>query len=368
MNRIINFIKNEVVMLVSFLLAVVSMFFVAPDSNYLDYIDFHTLSLLFCLMTVMAGFSELGLFRKFAEQLLQKTNTIRGVILTLVLLCFFSSMVITNDVALITFVPFTIITLKLANQSQKLIFTVVLETISANLGSMLTPIGNPQNLYLFSACNMKISDFFITILPYAVLSLVLLIVPSLFTGKQSVDIATTKQQKKINSQLLLIYIILFTASLFGVFRLLSTPILLVIVIATVLIFDRKILLKADYSLLITFVFLFIFIGNLGRIPEVINVMSDTVKGNEVVVGVLASQVFSNVPATLLLSEFTSDYKALLIGVNLGGLGTLIASMASLISFKFIQKEKVNTLKYLGVFTIANVIFLVLNLLLYFIIS
>lgn len=368
MNKILNFIKSEVVLLVSFLLAVASMFFVAPDRNYLDYIDFRTLSLLFCLMTVMAGFNKLGLFRQFAEKLLNRAKTVRGVVLTLVLLCFFSSMIITNDVALITFVPFTIITLKLADQSKKLIFTIVLETIAANLGSMLTPIGNPQNLYLFSAFDMQISDFISTIFPYALLSLILLIIPSILAGKESVSIINTEQNHKVNNKLMIVYSLLFFLALLGVFRVINYIVLFAIVLIVVLIFDCKIIIKVDYSLLFTFVFLFIFIGNLGNIQHIINLLSATVKDNEVVIGVIASQVFSNVPTTLLLSEFTSNYKALLIGVNLGGLGTLIASMASLISFKFIQKEDVSTAKYFVVFTALNIVFLALNLALYFVIA
>ena len=367
MEKVITFIKKETVMLISALLAAISMFFVPPNTQYTDYIDFRTLALLFCLMTVMAGLNSLGFFRLSAEKLLTKAKSTRTLVMTLVLLCFFSSMIITNDVSLITFVPFTIVTLNLAGQNKKLIFTVTLETVAANLGSMLTPIGNPQNLYLFSAYDMSIADFLSTIFPYALMSLLMLIVFSLFSGKETLNMTKSKESKKPDVRYTVMYFILFAVSLLGVFRLLNYIILFLTVVTVVLIFDRKTFLKVDYSLLLTFVFLFIFIGNLGNIQSVSQYLSNTVNGNEVITGVLASQVFSNVPAAILLSGFTQNANSLLIGVNLGGLGTLIASMASLISFKFIQKEKTSTSKYLLVFTVINIVFLAVNLLLWLLI-
>ncbi|MBQ8766321.1 MAG: citrate transporter, partial [Clostridia bacterium] len=134
-----------------------------------------------------------------------------------------------------------------------------------------------------------------------------------------------------------------------------------ITVIVILIFDRKVILKIDYSLLFTFIFLFIFIGNLGEIKVISDFLKSIVIGNEVLVGIISSQVFSNVPATILLSKFTENVKDLLIGVNLGGLGTLIASMASLISFKFVAKEKVSTGKYILTFTVVNIVFLIFNL-------
>lgn len=368
MKKVFEFIKNETVMLISFLLAVISMFFVPPNAEYINYIDFRTLALLFCLMTIMAGLNSLGFFKLLAEKLLGKAKSTVTLILTLVLLCFFSSMIITNDVALITFVPFTIVTLNLAGQSKKLIFTVTLETVAANLGSMLTPIGNPQNLYLFSAYNMSIADFLSTIFPYALMSLIMLIVFSIFSGKEKLNLTESRNTQNPDVRYTVMYFILFAVSLLGVFRILNYIILFVAVVAVVLVFDRKTLLKVDYSLLLTFVFLFVFIGNLGNIQNISEWLNNTVNGNEVITGVLASQVFSNVPAAILLSGFTKNANSLLIGVNLGGLGTLIASMASLISFKFIQKEKTSTSKYLLVFTVINIVFLAVNLLLWLIIK
>lgn len=368
MNKLFHFIKTEIVMLLSLVLAVVSAFFVVPSKKYIDYIDIRTLALLFCLMTVMAGLNKLGVFKVLAKKILVRVNTLFGLVLTFVLLCFFSSMIITNDVALITFVPFSIVTFKMAGESNKLVYAVTLETVAANLGSMFTPIGNPQNLYLFSVYNMEITDFFKTLFPYALLSFVLLILASVFVGKKAVSVSDTYEAEKINTGLLVFYIVLFALALLSVFRVIDFYSLLVFVIVMVLIFDRKALLKVDYSLLLTFVFLFVFIGNLGNIPGISAFLHNIVADNEVITGVVASQVFSNVPAAILLSGFTGNAHALLIGVNLGGLGTFIASMASLISFKFLQKEKVPALKYLLVFSVANIVFLLLNLCLWMIIK
>lgn len=368
MIKIKKFIKSEIVLIISFILAVISAFFVVPSTKYFDYIDFRTLGLLFCLMAVMAGLDGLGVFKFIAEKMLSKIKSIVGLSLILGLLCFFSSMIITNDVALITFVPFTITALKLSDKMHKLIWIVTIETVAANLGSMLTPIGNPQNLYLFSAFNMSMGDFVSTILPYALLSLILVIVSCLFTGNGKIDRQNADKNTIFSKLHIGIYLFLFTFALLTVFRVIPYVITLLITIFIVILFDRKVVLKVDYSLLFTFVFLFIFIGNLGEIKQISEFLKSVVNGNEELVGVISSQVFSNVPATILLSKFTENAQDLLIGVNLGGLGTLIASMASLISFKFVAKEKVNIIKYILTFTIVNIVFLMLNLGLWLIIK
>lgn len=368
MVRIKNFIKDEIVLILSLVLAVISAFFVTPNKEYFEYIDFRTLGLLFCLMAVMAGLNSMGVFKFIAEKMLSKVKNISQLSLILGLLCFFSSMVITNDVALITFVPFTITALKLSGKTDKLIWIITIETVAANLGSMLTPIGNPQNLYLFSAFNMSMSDFLVTILPYALLSLALVIISCIMTGKGAITSNSTDIKYDFSKLHISIFVALFVISLLTVFRVIPCIATVIITVIALLIFDRKTILKIDYSLLFTFVFLFIFIGNLGEIKPISEFLKTIVNSNEVIVGVISSQVFSNVPAAILLSKFTENARDLLIGVNLGGLGTLIASMASLISFKFIAKEKVSTGKYVLTFTIINIVFLMLNLVLWLIIK
>lgn len=368
MNSVKNFIKNEIVLIISFVLALGSAFIVHPNPGYVDYIDFRTLALLFCLMAVMAGFNKLGIFKMLASKLLGFANNSRSICLILSLLCFFSSMIITNDVALITFVPFSVIILTISGKNNLLIPLVTLETVAANLGSMITPIGNPQNLYLFSSFEMKTSEFFRVLLPYAALSLVLTVISSFFIKKEKLDFSPESEKSETDIRLCIIYAVLFVVALLTVFRVIPIIITFVFSVIAVLVFDRKTLLKVDYSLLLTFTFLFIFIGNLKNIGSVSNFLSSTVVGNEVLIGIASSQIFSNVPAALLLSGFTENVTDLLVGVNLGGLGTLIASMASLISFKYIVKENVSAGKYILAFTGVNVIYLAFNLALWMIIK
>ncbi|MBQ8767576.1 MAG: citrate transporter, partial [Clostridia bacterium] len=213
MIKIKQFIKNEIVLIISFVLAVVSAFFVVPNRGYFEYIDFRTLGLLFCLMAVMAGLNKLGIFKVVAEKLLSKVKSLIGISLILGLLCFFSSMIITNDVALITFVPFTVTALKLSGKTDRLIWIVTIETVAANLGSMLTPIGNPQNLYLFSAFNMGIGDFIMTILPYALLSLILVIVSVFFVGNGKTDTRSKENPPQFSKLHIGIYALLFVLAL-----------------------------------------------------------------------------------------------------------------------------------------------------------
>ncbi len=368
MERITKFLKNEIVLVISFVLALVSVICTGVTPEYLHMIDFRTLALLFCLMVVMEGFKRLGVFRALADRFLSKTKSMRGLCLVLCMLCFFSSMLITNDVALITFVPFTLITLNMSGEKQYMIPLIVLETVAANLGSMLTPVGNPQNLFLFSKYQMDTGSFFVAVFPYAVLSFVLIILSVLCLKNGVVSPVTGDKTETIDMKKSAVYLALFVLSLLTVFRIIPYPVTLAICILAVFLCDRWVLLHVDYSLLFTFVFLFIFIGNLGRIPWINDFLQEIIIGREVPVAILASQLFSNVPAAILLSGFTDNAKDLLIGTNLGGLGTLIASMASLISFKFIAKEQGKAGKYLLVFTLVNIAFLACNILLWFIIS
>lgn len=379
MNKILAFVKREVVLCVALLLAIVSSFIVKPDAGYIDYVDFRTLAILFSLMCVMAGLQKLGVFQKTAEGLLKSVSGERGIAMVLVLLCFFFSMLITNDVALITFVPFTFTTLKLCGEDtyKKLVIpVVVLQTVAANLGSMLTPIGNPQNLYLYSKAEMGFGEFILLMLPYTVAAFVGIVVFVIFkTAKSENDDKKTSEKSQetskrltvtemfANSQtkyhsLLIMYILLFAVALLVVLRVLPYQIMFFITLILVLLSDRGTLLKVDYSLLLTFIGFFVFIGNMGRIPAFSGFLQKIVMGHETITAVVASQAISNVPAALLLSGFTDNYKDLVVGTNIGGLGTLIASMASLISYKMVAKEKdLNTSKYFGQFTLRNIEFL-----------
>lgn len=376
--RAIAFIKQEIVFILSFLLAVVSCFFVTPSKEYIDYIDFRVLALLFCLMIVIQGFASIGVFHKLGETLLKKLSTTRALTLVLICLCFFSSMLITNDVALITFVPFTVLILQLANKMDRLITIVVLETIASNLGSMLTPLGNPQNLYLYTVSGMSLGSFILTLLPYSAVAFLLLVICTLFIRKERISIQMTDEHASAKEQtkgilptkgLLILYSILFVLCLLVVLHVLPFPVVLILVSIAALIFDRAVFRQVDYFLLLTFLCFFIFIGNMKNIPAVHEFLSRVITDHEFLSGLLASQVISNVPATLLLSGFTDKWPALLIGVNIGGLGTLIASLASLISYKlYVKTADSKTSRYLLTFTLYSIVFLAILVPLYFLLN
>lgn len=362
--KIITFIKKEVVLCIAVFLAVISAFWVKPDRQYLEYIDFRTLGILFCLMAVMAGFQGLGVFRRLAEGLLKRVKNMRQMMLILVMLCFFFSMLITNDVSLITFVPLTLVVLGMLGEDAKrkwLIPIVVLQTVAANLGSMLTPIGNPQNLYLYGISGMGFGTFLKLMLPYTAASFGMLVLWCLWECRksdQSFEITFTEAGEMSRRGVAGMYAAVFILCLLTVARIIDYRITLVLVITLILAFDRKVIGKVDYSLLLTFVGFFVFIGNMGRVEVFRTFLENIIVGHEEVTAIAASQVISNVPAALLLSRFTEKYEALIIGTNLGGLGTLIASMASLISYKYIAaEERKISGKYMVYFTIVNVVML-----------
>lgn len=364
-NAVKRFINNEIVLCVAFVLAVISSFFVPPDKSYFGYIDFRTLSILLALMITMAGLQRLSVFRQIGELLVSKMSSIRGVVLVLFGLCFFLSMFITNDVALLTFVPFSIVTLSISGRKDLFIKVIVLETIAANLGSMLTPLGNPQNLYLYSLAGMSLDEFIKLMLPYSLLSLVMIFACGIFFVKKAPVTLSEKnvyERSKKDKLMIGMYLFTFLVSILVVAHVLDYRIGLVIVLALVLIFDRRVLRKPDYCLLLTFIFLFIFIGNIKRIPELSSAIGQLLSVNEVIVSIILSQFISNVPAAILCSGFTKNISNLIIGTNLGGLGTLIASMASLISFKqYGYIDGADKKKYIGVFTVMNLVFLVMML-------
>lgn len=365
--KIVNFAKKETVLFAAVLLAFGSMVCVPPDMQYLSYIDYRVLALLFCLMTVMEGFKSTGFFAAVAGELLEKVKTFRQLYLVLVFLCFFTSMWITNDVALLTFVPFTVLVLRMTGLEQEMIPVIVLQTIAANLGSMTTPVGNPQNLYLYSISGMGIGAFLQIMGPLTLISAGLIFLICLIhkdfpirqgmLGKEIVGVRKAGENQ--------VLAVLFFISLLSVFRILSWQLLLLIVLVSCIGIkafckEKYLPLEADFGLLLTFVAFFIFIGNMGRICAVREVLSQVLNGRELLISFLCSQMISNVPAAILLSGFTQEYRGLLQGVNIGGLGTLIASLASLISYKFFAAESEQTPaagtrgRYMLTFTIWNV--------------
>lgn len=357
-------VRTDPVLTIATVLAVASCALVPPDAGYADYVDLRTLGLLFSLMTIMAALSRAGVFRAAGEALISRLRSGTSAILGLVLLPFAASMLVTNDVALIAFVPFALLVLRMLGLERSSVFTVVMMTIAANLGSMLTPIGNPQNLYLYSASGMGFGEFVALMLPYALLSATLLVASVLAYGAlhdglpMTGERPTLPEAPAVRKRSVAPWAALFALALAAVAHVVPVRALVAATVAVALAFDRRALAEVDFGLLLTFVAFFVFVGNVGRIGAVDGLLSSLVSGNELAVSVAASQVVSNVPAALLLSGFSSAWDALIVGTNIGGLGTLIASMASLISYKQIVSERPGAAGgYLLRFTAANAAFL-----------
>lgn len=357
-DRIILFCKRETVFVAAATVAVLSALFVHPSEEYFTYPDYRVLALLFCLMVIVAGIREQGIFVLLGEKMTGKAKSSRQLSMLLVMLCFFSSMLITNDVALLTFVPFSMEILCMSGCSDKMIRVIVLQTIAANLGSMFTPVGNPQNLYLFGLTGMSLPEFLLFMVPLAALSFLLLAVIIFFDKKQMLRQTYRESDIRPDKKRVIVLVIMFLLSLLTVVRILPWQIMLGIVTAGILFIDRRLFAKVDYFLLGTFLFFFIFVGNMQRMDAVRDLLENLLRGREMLFSVLVSQIISNVPAAMLLSGFTENYRALIYGVNIGGLGTLIASLASLISYKlYAASERADKGRYIAVFTGYNVLLL-----------
>lgn len=341
------------------------MAFVAPDGAYASYIDTRVLILLFCLMAAVAGLKEGRLFSTLAQKLLEGKRPMRLVVLALVALPFFASMLVTNDVALIAFVPFAVLVLTHAGQMRYLAWVIVLQTIAANLGGMVTPIGNPQNLYLYTYFSIPLDDFFRVLLPFAALSFVALATAAVLTGQGTTDVVLPLERAGIEGKRIALHGALFALSLLAVLRVVDPLVLLIVVVCALALFDRPIFEQVDYGLLLTFVCFFVFAGNMGRIEAVRDLLEALMGAHPLTASVAASQVISNVPAAVLLSGFTDTWQSLLIGVDLGGLGTPIASLASLISLRiYLHADGARVGRFMLVFGAANAAMLALLLGLY----
>ena len=350
----IEFLKKECVLVIAVTLAILSSFISIPK---LSYIDFKVLILLFNLMVVVAAFKELKVLDSIAIGLLKKCNTYTSISLALVFITFISSMIVTNDVALIPFVPLSIVIARKANIN--VLKIVIFQTLAANLGSSFTPMGNPQNLFIYSFYNLSPIDFFKITLPIVILA-VLFLVLLVFKDKKmnlSLDLEDVKIDNKRD-----VYLFggLFLIILLSVFHVIDYKVTFLITIVMVLILNKKLFSQVDYSLLITFIGFFIFVGNISTMDVVKNFMEGILNSpkSTFLASVLSSQVISNVPATMLLSGFTDHFKELLLGVNIGGMGTLIASLASVISYKIYASEFRND-NYMKSFTFYNILGLII---------
>ena len=361
LNKVKSFFKAEAVLCIAALCALATMFFVPPDGEYWAYIDWKVLCLLLCLMAVVAGFQACGAFRWLTAQMLRFSSSGRVLSVLLVWLPFFSAMVVTNDVALLVFVPFTLGLLAEAGCAAASIPMLVLQTVAANLGSMATPVGNPQNLYLYAAFNLEAGEFFAVTLPLTAVSLIALTIAALPVLPKAIRTSDV-QDEKLSAGKLAVYGILFVVCLLTVFRVLHFAVMTVVVLAAIAVMDRHLLKKLDIALLATFVCFFVVSGNLGRMEAVRGFLQGLLEGSTLLTAAGTSQIISNVPAAVLLAGFTDQWQPLLEGVNIGGLGTPIASLASLITLKlYLRHPGANAGRFLAVFTAANVIGLVLLL-------
>ena len=361
-HRLCRFAKREAVFCVSLLAAVVSMFFVPPSGEYFSYINWNVLALLWCLMAVVAGFRRCGVFERLTAALLGKFGG-NGHLLAviLVLLPFFTAMVVTNDVALLTFVPFTLGLLSTAGCLEKAAPLLVLQTAAANLGCVATPVGDPHNLYLFDYYAMTPGEFFPVVLPLAGLGLLCVSAAAFPVLPKAMPEFRFHHAGKIEKRRFFPLLALFVLCLCTVLRLLPWWILLPIVFAGVLILDKRLLAEPDYILLLTFLCFFVFSGNLGRIAPVRELLRGLMEKNALLTSILASQVISNVPASVLLAPFTSQGMALLVGTDIGAFGTPIASLASLITLKFyLHSEGRKPGKYIAIFLAVNIAVLLIT--------
>ena len=360
--KIFNFIKSEVVLTVATVLAIITMFFVPIDKEYLSYFDYNTLICLFCMLAVVAGLKSTNVFELISRKLIGLFHTRRAVIYTLVFGTFFFDMIVANDMSLITFLPLTYIVLHSTKNDKYLAFTFIMQTIAANMGGMITPYGNPQNLYLYSYYNIETTEFFSILFAQVITVAILLWICCAFVPNENLKLRKSSKII-ISKKTLIVYAILFVLVILSVFRVVPYLLTLAIVLITIFIMDRKRFKQVDYALISTFCVFFVFSGNLARIPQIKTFISELVVKNTLLAGIISCQFISNVPTAIFLSKFTQNYRDLLISVNIGSLGILISSLASLITLKeFLKHQPKNFFKYLGMFTVFNTMFLIVLLL------
>ena len=362
MKKILKFAKTNVVMLIAALAAIITSFIIPPDKQYLGYFDFKTLTCLFCVLAVVCALRNIRFFYTLAKSIVRRFKTTRLCILALVYITFIGSMLIANDMALLTFLPLGYFVLHTTGKEKYMAFTFIMQNIAANLGGMLTPFGNPQNLYIYSKFNIPDIEFVTIMLPPFLISVFLITACCLLFVKKE-PLVIEEKAASLPIPRVIIYLILFAFSILIVFRAVPYQIGLIIIPIAILILDRQALSQVDYGLLFTFVFFFIFSGNMARIEIVRNFFSFLLNKNTLIFSAISCQFISNIPSAILLSQFTDNYKELLLGVNIGGAGTMIASLASLITFREYSKQAPgHTASYILKFSLYNFSFLLILIL------
>ena len=354
-----SFVRKNVVMVIAMIAAMVTCFFVPPDKAYLDYFDVKTLTCLFCVLAVVCALKNINFFYILAKKLIQIFRNARLCILALVYITFIGSMLIANDMALLTFLPLGTYVMTSTGKGKYMAFTFIMQNIAANLGGMLTPFGNPQNLYLYTKFQIPTVEFMgIMAAPFALAILLITLCCVIFVKPEPFALKEEKVSLPVGRSVA--YLLLFALAIAIVFRGIPYGVGLVVIPVAMVFLDRKALKMVDYPLLLTFVFFFVFSGNMARIDAVRRLFSFLLEKNTLVVSVLSCQVISNVPSAILLSQFTGNYRQLLLGVNIGGVGTLIASLASLITFReYTKQNKGKTGYYVLLFSAFNFAFLII---------
>ncbi len=354
-----QFAKKNSVMLIALFAAAITSMIVPPDKTYLDYFDYRTLTCLFCVLAVVCALKNIRFFYMLARKIVELFKTARMAVLGLVYITFIGSMLIANDMALLTFLPLGYLVLTTTEKQKYMAVTFILQNIAANLGGMLTPFGNPQNLYLYSKFAIPTGEFMgIMAVPFAVS--IALVTACCFLFIKAEPLSLEEEQIKLAPKRTTAYLLLFALSIVIVFRGIPYWIGLIVIPVALLFLDRKALRQVDYPLLLTFVFFFIFSGNMARIEGVRELFSRLLAKNTLLVSILSCQVISNVPSAILLSQFTGNYADLLVGVNIGGVGTLISSLASLITFReYVKHNPKKAGKYIALFSAFNFVFLVI---------
>lgn len=346
-------LKSRIVLIVALVAAAVTCFFVPPDGGYADYFDLDTLSCLFCTLAVVSALKRRRFFEWLAVKIVTAFGNMRRVTFALVFVTYFGSMIMANDMALITFLPLGWLVLSSCGKTKYTAFVFVMQNVAANLGGMLTPFGNPQNLYLYSFFEIDAGEFFaIMAIPFAV-AFVLIAGTCLVVKPEPIRLETHPEPAPPVWRMI-VYFVLFALSVMIVFRVFPYYVGLIVVTVALAILEPKCFLRVDYGLLLTFCAFFVFSGNLARIPAVRDLLASVVAMSPLLVGTATCQVISNVPSAVLLSRFTTDYRHLLIAVNIGGLGTPVSSLASLITLgEYRKREPGKTLRYLGLFSLIN---------------
>ena len=358
-DKILQRVKDNIVLIIAIIAAIVTSFIIPPDKEYLGYFDFKTLACLFCVLAVVCALRNIRFFYTLAKAIVRKFRNARIAILALVYITFIGSMLIANDMALLTFLPLGYFILHTTGKEKYLAFTFIIQNIAANLGGMLTPFGNPQNLYLYSKFNIPDAEFVSIMFPPFIVAIVLITACCLiFVKNEPLEIEENAASLPVGR--VIVYLLLFAVAILMVFRFMPYQLGLIIIPLALLFLDRQALLQVDYGLLFTFVFFFIFAGNMGRMEAVREFFSYLLNINTLVFSAMSCQFISNVPSAILLSQFTDNYRELLLGVNIGGAGTLIASLASLITFKeYTKQDPKHTLSYVLKFSAFNFAFLII---------